>query len=475
MRQGPVSPRSSDGAAGGSIGLVTCVAFAVGTMIGGGVFVLSGLAVRRAGPAAIVSFALAGTLVLLSALSFAVVASLATPGGSGYGYVARALGRYWGFVTSWSFYVSGIVLTAFVLHAFGTYVHDFFWAGGSPAALGVAAAVALTALNLGPASLIGRAETVLVATKVAVLLVLITFAVVHVGRARFTPFAPHGSGPVVTTSALLFIAFLGFNVVTNMAGDVKDARRTVPLAILCSMAIVAVLYGGVVIALLAGQVTAYDEASVGTAARHLIGAWGGVLIPVGAVVSTLSAGNANILGSSEIMVRLAADRDVPTVAGRLWHGHPVLSVFVGAGAYIALLLAGGTETIAALANVASIVAMVLVNAAAFRAMRDPAHSGLRLPLGPVLPALGLCSALAQLAFIGWARGLIGLALVFAGSALHVLKGRHHPEHHQTITDHLGRNAGPAGRAMRRPERFNPAYPGDRTSHTSVPGGTRTDD
>ena len=75
------------------IGLVPCVAFAVGTMIGAGVFVLSGIAVQKAGPAALVSFLLAGVLVLLSALSFGVVASRARPGESGYAYVGRALGQ----------------------------------------------------------------------------------------------------------------------------------------------------------------------------------------------------------------------------------------------------------------------------------------------------------------------------------------------------------------------------------------------
>jgi amino acid transporter len=348
--------------------------------------------------------------------------------------------------------VSGIFLTAFVLHAFGAYFHDFFWGSASRVALSVAAAVFLSVLNLGPASLIGRAETVLVAIKIAILLLLIAFALAHLGQARFTPFTPHGIGPMVSTSGLLFVAFLGFNVVTNMAGDVKDARRTVPLAIMSSLGIVAVLYCGVVVALLAGQIGTYDEASVGTAAEHLIGTWGGVLIPIGALVSTLSAGNANILGSSEIMVRLAAERDVPTIAGRLWHGHPAVSVLAGAIAYVALIINGNTEVMVALANVTAIVAMVLVNAAAIRAMGDPAHAGLRLPLGAVLPSLGLVTALAQLVFIGWAQTLTGLALVFAGSVVYRLKTRHHPGHHQVIKDHLARNAGPAGRALRRPAR-----------------------
>lgn len=431
-----------------SIGLVSCVAFAVGTMVGAGVFVLSGLAVQRTGPAALFAFVLAGVLVLLSALSFTVVASLAPPGRSGYAYVATALGRYWGFLTSWAFYLGGVIGAAFVLGAFGTYLHDFFYSGAPVTVLAVAAAVLLTLLNLGPASMIGRAETVLVAVKVAILLLLIGFGFAHLDRAHFTPLAPFGTGAVVTTSGLLFIAYLGFNVVTNMAGDVTNARRTVPLAILISMLVVAVIYVGVVVALLAGQVHTYDEASVGIAARHLIGTWGGVLIPIGALVSTLSAANANILGSSEIMVRLAAQREIPTVAGRLWHGHPVVSVLAGAAGYLVLLLTGQTETIVALANVAAIFAMVLVNAAAFRAMRTPEAVGLRLPLGPVLPVLGALTALAQLVFIGWLRVLIGLGLVFAGSAVYALKHHQQPEHHRIITEHLDRNAGPAGRALR---------------------------
>lgn len=88
-------------------------------MVGAGVFVLSGLAVQKAGPAALASFALAAALVLLSALSFTVVASRAVQGESGYAYVARALGGYWRFFAMWALYVGGIIGVAFVLGAFG--------------------------------------------------------------------------------------------------------------------------------------------------------------------------------------------------------------------------------------------------------------------------------------------------------------------------------------------------------------------
>ncbi len=439
------------------IGLLPSVAFAVGTMIGAGVFVLSGLAVRTAGPAALLSFVLAGVLVLLSALSFAVVASRARPGESGYAYVGRSLGPFWRFLASWAFYVGGIIGVAFVLGAFGSYVHDFFVASVAPLTWAVAAAVVLTLLNLGPADLVARAEMGLVAVKVGVLVLLVVFAVVHVDRAHFTPLLPHGPASVLTASGLLFVAYLGFNVVCSMAPEIRDAPRTIPRAIVISMGIVVVVYLGVVLALLAGDVSTYTESSVGRAAEHLMGGWGGILIPAGALVSTLSAANANILGSSEIMVRLASHKDVPTALGRMWHGHPALSVVGGSVVYVVLLLTGSTRSVVALANVAAIAAMAIVNVSAIAATRRDDGEGIRLPLGPLLPVLGLVTAVAQLVFIPPVEVVVGAALLAAGSFVYLLRHRlHHPEHHALLADQVMRGDTPAARAVGGRRRVTPA-------------------
>lgn len=419
-------------------------------MVGAGVFVLSGLAVKQAGPAALVSFVLAAVLVLLSALSFTVVASRAGQGESGYSYVGSALGGFWRFFALWAFYVGGVIGVAFVLSAFGSYLHDFFVDSVPGLVWALVAAVVLTLLNLGPSDLIGRAETALVAVKVGILVLLIVFAFIHLGRAHFSPFAPHGASSVVTTSGLLFVAYLGFNVVCSMAPEVRDARRTIPRAIVISMGIVTVVYLGVVVALLAGGISTYDEASVGEAAKHLIGSWGGVLIPIGALVSTLSAANANILGSSEIMVRLAAKKDVPTVLGKMWRGHPAVSVLGGAVLYVVLLLSGNTDAVVALANVAAIAAMAVINIAAFVAMRRP-HTdadGVSLPGGPVLPALGLLTALSQLFFISWVPVLIGAGLLAAGSLLYLVRHRfHHAADHADLQRQVDRGDTPGVRAV----------------------------
>jgi len=283
---------------------------------------------------------------------------------------------------------------------------------------------------------------------VLILVLLIVFGITHFTTTAFTPFAPHGWSPVFKQSGQLFVAFLGFSVVTSMAGDVKNASKTVPLAILLSMLIVALIYAGVVLALLMAKLPQYDESSVGKAAQVLIGSWGQTLVAIGALVSILSCANANILGSSEVMVRLAAKGEVPAIAGRMWNGHPVVSVFFGGLAYIALMLTGKTDAIVSIANVTAIALMILVNIAAFIALRKKEAYANWYPFGLLIPVLGLITALTQLAMIGWIELVVGTVLIFAGSILYGLRKRfHHAKARDEINKHLVHNDGPAGRAL----------------------------
>jgi len=130
------------------IGLLACIAFAVGNMVGAGVFVLSGPSVRDAGPGALLSFGIAGVSVLLSALSFSIVASLAKQDESGYAYVSKAINPFFGFLTSWAFYLGGIIGAAFVLNSFGIYLQQFFFPNNSALIYSLGAAYCLPCLTL---------------------------------------------------------------------------------------------------------------------------------------------------------------------------------------------------------------------------------------------------------------------------------------------------------------------------------------
>ena len=433
------------------IGLGACVAFAVGAMVGAGVFVLSGVAVQDAGPSALISFLLAGAAVLCSAFSFMVIASLAQAGELGYAPIGRVLGhRFWGFLTSWAFYLSAIICTAFVLNAFGQYMHDFFIGAIPTLGWAVIATLALTFLNLGNTSGVGRIEGLLVGIKMSILVLLVFYGVMQLTPDAFAPFAPHGTSGMLTTTGLLFIAYLGFSVVTNIAGDVRDARKTVPRAILLSIVTVILLYVGVVLALLAYPLPHYDEASVGDIAVHLMGPIGGVLVPLAALVSTLSAANSNILGSSEIMVRLAARKDVPTFVGRLHNGHPYVSVFFSAALCLALLATRQTDTVIALANVSAIGAIALINIATIRLMLQKNGAHMRLIGGPLLPFIGLLSCIGELFLLGIGPVLIGFAMIAFGGIVYLTrKALHDPDEHRKLTTELERYGGPLVRLLQK--------------------------
>lgn len=419
-------------------------------MIGGGVFVLTGIALQQAGPSALISFLVAGAIVSLSALSFAVIASHASAKESGYASVGDVLGSpVWGFLTSWCFYLGGIIGAAFVLNAFGIYMHEFIASNVSVLWWALIGAFVLTLVNLGPASEIGKIETFLVTGKLVILAILVGYGVMHFHVGDLSPFAPGGLPQVFGTSSYLFIAFLGFNVITSIAGDIHKPQKTVPRAILLSMVVVTIVYVGIVVALLAAHMTNYSEASVGEVAQKLIGPIGGGLIIFGALVATLSAANANILGSSEIMLRLAGRKLVPTILGHLRGGHPYVSVLAGAILCVLLILSRQTTIVIGLANVTAIIALVIVNAAAIKLLLQKHRMGFRLPFGWVLPVLGAVGAIAQIFFIPTSTTLLGVILVGVGLVIYAVRETYYlPRQHREITIAVDGVEGPLGRTLK---------------------------
>jgi APA family basic amino acid/polyamine antiporter len=406
------------------IGLVPCVAFCVGTMIGGGVFTLSGIAVDQSGPAAIVAYLIAGAVMLLSALSFVVVSSRSQPGDSGYAPLGEILSPGWRFIAMWGFYLNAVVCIAFVLLSFGSYLNEYFVKSLNQTAAALIAVVIIALLNLGPADLIGKAETGLVALKVAILLLLSGYGLAFIGNVQWTPFFTGGRGSLLTTTALLFTAYTGFNVVTNMAGSVRDPDRTVPRAIIISILVAAAVYIGVILALLASGQSDFGEAGLGKAAEALMGSWGGPLVAFAACVSTLSAANANLLGSSELMIRLAGQGDVPPAAGHMSkRGHPVFSVFLAAIiAALLIVFSRQGNLIVALSNVTAIIAMLVVDAGAFRlARRGWPGQGVKLKGGGLIPVVGFTATAAQLPSLGLEAVLIGTGMTAAGYLIYALR------------------------------------------------------
>ena len=283
----PASPGASTPRAPGQIGLLACVAFGVGTTVGGGVFTLSGTALNLAGPAAALSYVLAGIVMFLCALCFIVVSTRAGDGESGYAPVGIILSPFWRFIVMWAFYLNGATIVAYLVASFGDYFNEYFLPATGTLVLALAATVLVTALNLGPTSVIARAETWIVGIKLALLVLFAVWGLAELRPPDLDRPLPQGTGGVFSAAALLFTAYTGFNVITNMAGSVHNPRKTVPRAIMLTILVSGAVYLGTVLAMTASGITFFTTTGVSQAAEVVMGSWGGLLVAFAACLSTL--------------------------------------------------------------------------------------------------------------------------------------------------------------------------------------------
>ena len=168
---------------------------------------------------------------------------------------------------------------------------------------------------------------------------------------------------------MVFFAYIGFQVVALMGGEIKESSRNVPIATLASIGIVAFIYVGVIIALLSANLPAYGEKSVFDASLVFFGSVGASVVALGAVFSTLSSANANVIGASRITMEMASEKQIPGRFAHLFHGEPVNSIFLGTLLAGVLIIYGDLNFVVDLTNVTTLVTMALVNASAFILVR----------------------------------------------------------------------------------------------------------
>lgn len=287
--------------------------------MGAGIFVLTGIAAGVAGPGLILTFLLNGFVALLTAMSYAELGSCYHDAGGGYLWVKEGLPKWNGFLSGWMSWFAHAVACSLYALGFGAYFEHLLanvgvtvphWSFLNPQKLlAVLVAVLFAYINFRGASETGKVGNLVTIAKVVVLMVFIAFGLTYLfgkpdWHQPFTPFLPHGWGAVVQAMGLTFIAFQGFEVISQCSEEVQAPKKNIPRAILLSLAIVVPIYLLVAIAALGAVepppgVTPWDflaagkETALVEVARHFFPG-GGVMILLGGLVSTMSALNATI-------------------------------------------------------------------------------------------------------------------------------------------------------------------------------------
>ncbi len=418
-----------------AITTVGAMAIGVGGMVGGGIFAVLGLAVELAHGGTPAAFLIAGLVALLTATSY-VHLSVAYPSQGGtVTFLDRAFGP--GLLTGSMnvlLWLSYIVMLSLYSFAFGSYGATFLpeaWLPLSKHALITVSVLSLTGLNMLSAGWVGRAETWIVAVKVTILMVFAGVGMAGVRPARLAVSSWSDPLQLVVGGMIIFLAYEGFELIANAAGDVRRPETSLPRATYGAVGFVIALY--VLIAAVAvgnlpvAKIVAAKDYALAEAARPFMGHAGFALIAVAAMLSTASAINATLYGAARLAYVIAKDGELPRVLDRKVWNEPLEGLLITAGATLVVANVLDLSSISTMGSAGFLLVFAAVNAAAF------VHAG-RSGGRRWLPALGAVACAAALVALVWHTAaaspwrllvlllLVGLAVAIEGS-YRLLSGR----------------------------------------------------
>ncbi len=407
-----------------SIGLWSAVAINVGAIIGGGIFVVTGIVAGYAGSALVVSMVIAGIIAFVTAWSFAKLTAWQPVEGSVYEFGRQLVSPYAGFLAGWMWMVANTFTGAAVSLGFAYYLTAAFPSlptGYVAAAL----CLAFTALNLVGAKESTNVNNVLVAIKLAVLAFFVVFGVFHVSTGNFIPFVPLSSG-VLYGTFFIFFAYGGFARVAVVAEEVKDAKRNIPRAMLLSLGISMVVYvlvGLVAVGLLGPVGLSISPSPLSSAIGSTGNSLAVQIVSVGGLVATASVLLTAILGVSRMAYSMARRNDLPSALARL-HSRfftPHYAILVSGMLMAVLVLFVDLKPVVAISTFALLFYYSITNIAAFRLKNGFWRQR-------ILPLLGLTTCLLLFVFVLFASPqawLVGVVFLFAGTAYYVIRKRFH--------------------------------------------------
>jgi amino acid transporter len=417
-----------------TLGRWDLTAIGVNQVIGAAIFLLPADVARIAGSWGPLMFAAIGLTSLLVALCFAEVGSRFETTGGPIGPARVAFGRFVGFEVGWMLWFSRVSSGASVINGLALAL-AFYWpslATGLPRALVILGVIGgLTWANLRG---IRQASWLVNAFTIGKLLPLAIFVLVGVWGADFSRALPTGSLTIAdagTAALLLIFAYGGYEVTGVPAGEAANPRRDVPFAFVATILIVTTVMT------LAAAVTAGLLPDVGAsrtpiadASALLMGAFGGLLISLGSVVSTTGNNMGQLLSGSRSVYALAEHGDLPAVFARI---HPVyrtphVAIWFTTIVLVALALTGSFVFLAAVSAVARLVIYLSTCLATLWMRRHEGAAGVApatftAPLGPVVPVAASAIALSILAGATSQQLLSGVAALVAGAALYAVATR----------------------------------------------------
>ena len=395
------------------LGIADAVTIGLGSMIGAGIFVALAPAAAAAGSGLLIALAIAAIVAYCNATSSARLAALYPQSGGTYVYGRERLGGFWGYTAGWSFVVGKTASCAAMALTVGIYA----WPAHAHA-VAVAAVLVLTAVNYAGIEKSALLTRVIVAVVLAVLaaVVVVVLGAGDVDGSRLfgDDAGIHG---VLQAAGILFFAFAGYARIATLGEEVRDPKRTIPLAIPIALGVTLAVYAIVAVAVLAELGSAGLAASSAPLADAVRAAGHSGLEPViraGAVVAALGSLLSLILGVSRTTLAMARDRHLPHALAAV---HPRFAT-----PHRAELVVGGlVAVIAAVADVREAIGFSAFAVLVYYAIANASA----MTLGRrVIPVVGLAGCLLLAVLLPISSVLLGTGVVLIGALGYWLRRQH---------------------------------------------------
>lgn len=419
-----------------ALGLVDLILFGVGTTIGVGIFVLSGIAARDyAGPGVVMSFAISSLACVLAGLCYAEFATLIPISGSVYSYSYAVVGELMAWIIGWDLLLEYSVGAGTVAVGWSGYLLNFLqglglnlphWASSSvatgggivnlPAALIVLFVTGLLVLGIKESAIFNM---VMVGIKLGVICLVMGVGSFCVRPENWSPIVPFGWMGLLHGASLIFFAYIGFDSLSTMAEESRNPSKNMPIGILSSLGICTAIYIGISL-VLTGMVS-YKDINISAPLAYALGDnglyWAASLVAGGSVVSLTTVLLGLLIGQSRIFFAMSRDGLLPGVFSRVHHRFktPYVSTLVVGGCVAMAAAFTPIKMVAELTNIGTLFAFILVSFSVIllRYRRPELHRPFRCPLVPAVPILsmGFCIFLMIGLPVGaWIRFGIWLAI-----------------------------------------------------------------
>ncbi|MEU8617670.1 amino acid permease [Streptomyces sp. NPDC048623] len=416
FRRKPLHSFESDATDGGlrrTVGPFQLTMIGIGATIGTGIFFLLSAAVPEAGPAVIVSLAIAAAAAALTALCYAELASAVPVSGSSYSYAYATLGEFPAWAVGWCLLLEYAVSGAAIAVSWGQYLNDLterLFAFRMPEALsappgaggvvnlpGVVLVALCCLLLVRGAKESALINTVMVLVKLGVLALFVVVGATGFDSGNLQPFAPLGLAGISTAAATVFFAFIGLDAVSTAGDEVRDPRRTLPLAIVGALVVVTTAYVLVAVVGVGAQPwTAFEgqEAGLSAILADITGSGRpAVLLSAGAVLSIVSVTLVVLYGQSRILYTMGRDGMLPAAFHRVGRrsGTPVFATLL-TGAFVAVLAAVfPLDLLTDLTSMGTLAAFTVVSLGVLilRRTAPGLERRFRVPGHPVIPVLSI--------------------------------------------------------------------------------------